>query len=163
MEKDKAMQIPALSRSVRIIANKVAALPVKLYKRDKDKVEEISDYRTQLLNAETGDTLDGNQFKKAMVMDYFLGKGGYAYVNWNGNKIESIHYIEERNVSFQENADLIFKNYEIMVQGQSYAPYMFIRFLRNTSDGIRGKSVLEENSRILSVSYNSLKDRKSVV
>ena len=53
--------------------------------------EEIEDYRTQLLNRETGDTLDAVQFKRALVTDYLLDGAGYAFVNWQRNKIKSGH------------------------------------------------------------------------
>ena len=163
MSMDSALQIPSMCAAVNLIAGKVAALPVKLYRRSKDRVEEVSDYRTRLLNADTKDTLDGNQFKKAMVRDYFLGKGGFAFVNWNGLRIESIHYVDQQSISFQENADVIFKNYKIMIQGNSYYPHEFIRFLRNSKDGIRSRSVLEENTRVLSVAYNTLKYEEFLV
>ena len=77
-----------------------------------DKTIEIKDdYRTYLLNEDTGDTLDANQMKQAVVRDYFLGKGGYIYINRIGNTIRSLHYVDEEEISFLTNEDPIFKDY----------------------------------------------------
>ncbi len=163
MDREKAMNIPSLAGAILKIADTVAAIPIKLYKRNGDKNEVVEDERTVLLNEDTGDTLDGYQFKHALIMDYFLGKGGYAYINKNGRKIESLHYVKESNISFQENTDVIFKDYRIMVQGNTYDPEDWIRLLRNTEDGIRGKSIIEENKESLSVAYTALKFEKNLV
>ena len=159
----EAMNIPSLSGPVNLIADKVASIPIKLYQKHDDKIIEINDDRTRLLNDDTGDTLDGNQFKKAMIRDYFLGKGGFAYVNWNGLHIDSIHYVDESKISFQKNNDPIFKEYYFMIQGYRYSPFQFIRLLRNTKDGITGISVLEESRLLLSVAYDSLKYESNLV
>ena len=55
---------------------------------DGGAVEEITDdNRLTLLNADTGDTLNGYELKKAMVTDYLLGGGGYAYVEKKRNDV----------------------------------------------------------------------------
>ena len=91
--RDLAMNIPIVSACVNKISETVANLQVKMYiKGDDGNAKEVKDYRVPLLNDETGDTLDGFQFKKAMVVDMLLEKGGYAYVNKINGKIKSIQY-----------------------------------------------------------------------
>ena len=58
---------------------------------------------------------------------------------------------------------MIFKDYDILVQGNTYKPYQFIRLLRNTEDGAKGKSIIEENEGLLRVAYNSLKFEETLV
>lgn len=158
------MQIPAVAGAINEIARTVANIPIKLYRRDEDRViEEKEDYRVFMLNEETGDTLDANQMKQAIVKDYYLGRGGYVYVDWNGLTIDSLRYVKSECVSTASNADEIFKEYVIMVQGKSYFPEQFIRVLRNTKDGMRGNSIVEENSKVLSVAYNSLEYEENLV
>ena len=75
------MNIPSLAGCLNKIAGTVAAVPIKLYKREDDRITEVTDdRRTILLNSETGDTLDAYQMKRAVVLDYFLGRGGYIYI-----------------------------------------------------------------------------------
>lgn len=164
MTRERAMQIPSFAGCVNKISDKVAGIPIKLYENKNGIIKEIeNDRRTFLLNKETGDTLDGNQFKKAMVKDYLIGKGGYAYLNKKDGMIESIHYVSEEKVSFNENVSAIFKDYYILVDGNTYYPHEFIKFLRSTTNGYKGKSLIEENGQVLSVAYNSLKFEENLV
>ena len=128
------------------------------------KLEEVKDdERPRCLNDDTGDTLDGVQFKRALTRDYLTGKGGYAFINRTGTRIKSLHYVKESEISFMFTSDPIFKDYDIMVQGTRYKPFEFLKVLRNTEDGRSGKSVVDENSEVLSVAYHSLKYEKGLV
>ncbi len=160
---EEAMKVPAFSGCVNLIADTIAMIPIKLYKRENGKVQEAEDdTRVILLNRDTGDSLDGVQFKKAMVRDYF-GKGGYAYINRVGNDVKSLHYVENGYIACQFNSDPIFKEYEITVNGRKYQPYQFLKVLRNSKNGRDSTSIVEENREILSVAYASLKFEKSLV
>lgn len=157
INRDKAMQIPSLAGAIDEIARTVANIPIKLYRKKDGKVEEVkNDKRVFLLNEETGDTLDANQMKQAVVRDYYLGRGGFIFVNWEGLNVESLHYVFSEYISIAPNADVIFKDYTILVQGRSYFPEQFIKVLRNTVDGMFGNSIVEQNKQALSVAYNSL-------
>ena len=156
--------MPSVAGAIDEIARTVANIPIKLYRKDGNRVTEIkNDRRVFLLNEETGDTLDANQMKQALVRDYYLGKGGFVYVDWNGIEVNSLRYVRSEYVSIANNADVIFKDYAILVQGKTYFPDEFIRVLRNSPDGMYGKSIVEENSRLVSVAYNSLKFEEVLV
>jgi len=162
--KNEALNIPSLNGCISYIANTVSMLPIKLYKEDDGKVVEVKDDpRVMLLNDDTGDTLDATQFWKAMISDYFLGKGGYAYINKRGNRFISLHYVDEKQVSIQKNNNPIFKDYDILVLDKPYKPYEYIKLLRNTKDGCSGTSIITEASKILSVAYNTLIFEESLV
>lgn len=164
MTKEQAMNVPAFAACVSLIAETISTIPIKLYRLDGNKLEEVKgDIRTKLLNDETGDTLDGVQFKRALVKDYLTGKGGYAYINRRGTKVKSLHYVKECEVSFMFNSDPIFKEYDIMIQGKRYKPYEFLKILRNSEDGRSGKSIIEENAEVLNVAYYSLRYEKNLV
>jgi HK97 family phage portal protein len=155
--KVEALSIPSIQACIKFASDTVSMLPIKLYRDNNGKVEEIKDdRRVRLLNDDTGDTLDAAQFWRALITDYYLGKGGYAYINRGYGGYESLHYVEEINISQIKNTDPIFKDYDIMVQGKPYKPFEFIKLLRNTKDGCRGVSIVEENALMLSVAYNSL-------
>ena len=78
----EAMNIPAVSRCVSLISSVVSMIPIKLYKEEfkdgKRKTVEVEDERCDLFNLDTKDTLDGVQFKRALVRDYLLFGGAYA-------------------------------------------------------------------------------------
>lgn len=164
MTRDQAMNVPAFAACVNKIAETVSTIPIRLYKLEGEKLEEVKgDARIRLLNDDTRDTLDGIQFKRALTRDYLTGKGGYAFINRTGNHIQSLHYVKENEVSFMFTSNPIYKDYDIMIQGTKYKPYEFVKVLRNTEDGRSGKSVIEENREVLSVAYHSLKYEKNLV
>lgn len=162
--KEQALNIPSVKSCINFIADTVAMLPIKLYKEDgTETVEVLGDNRIKLLNDDTGDTLDAVQFWRAIIADYFLGKGGYAYINRKMNKVISIHYVDESNISIIKNADPIFKDYKILVNGISYWSHDFLKILRNTKDGASGKGLVEENKLLLSVAYNTMLFEETLV
>lgn len=155
--REKALTLPAVSGAVDFICNSVASMPVKLYKYKQGKVEEQEgDNRVKLLNGDTGDTLDAFQMKKAMVEDYLLGKGGYCYIERSRNDVVALRYVEERFISVLKNFKPIYKDYVILVEGEEYKPYDFVKLLRNTKDGASGVGVILEVSKALETAYNTL-------
>lgn len=155
--REKALTLPAVSGAVDFISNSVASMPVKLYKYKQGKVEEQEgDARVKLLNGDTGDTLDAFQMKKAMVEDYLLGKGGYCFIERKRNEVVSLRYVEERFIAILKNFKPIYKDYVILVEGEEYKPYDFVKLLRNTKDGASGIGVTVEVSKALETAYNTL-------
>lgn len=155
--KDVALQIPSISGGIDLIANIIAGTPIKLFRDEGGKAIEVKDdYRIPLLNDETGDTLNANEFWRAMIRDYYVGKGGYAYINKSRGKIKSLHYVEEEKISILKNADPIFKDYSIQVNGGSYRPFDFLKIIRNTRDGAQGIPITQENSQLIAVAYQKM-------
>lgn len=156
--REQALQIPTVQACINKIADSVSMLPVKLYRKTDGKPEEVlNDKRVQLLNGETGDTLNTVEFWKALINDYYVGEGGWAYIHTVGTEPFSIHYVDSRNVSIQQNTDPVFKAYQVMIQGKSYYDFKFIKLLRKTKDGYRNIPIQEENSKVISAAYNALK------
>ena len=149
--KEEALSIPAVASAIDTIAGTIASIPIKFYQRTevngKRKVDEIKDQRCNLINDDTKDTLDGYQFKRAIVTDYLLDKGGYAFINRVGNTVKSIHYVKSEITTIRKNNDPIFKTFQIEVNSKIYRDYEFIKLLRNTKDGASGESVREEISK----------------
>lgn len=160
---EQALNIPSVAGCVESISNTIATIPIKLYKEESGKVKTVEDNRTKLLNDDTGDTLDGFQFKKALIEDYLLRGVGYAYINRERNSVKSLHYVENRNISINIGTDPIFKIYDIIVNAVPYRPFEFIKLTRKTKDGVTGKGIVSENQKILSVAYNSLVYEETLV
>ena len=77
-----ALQVPTVAGGIDLIAGVVAGTPIKLYRETDGQAQEVrNDPRLRLLNDETGDTLNANEFWRAIVRDYYLGKGGFAYIH----------------------------------------------------------------------------------
>ena len=155
--REMALNIPTLEGCIELISNTIATLPIKLFKEENGQVKEVfNDNRVNLLNDDTKDTLDGFQFKKAMVQDYLLMGNAYAYINKNKGKVVSLHYVKESDVSININIDPIFKKYDILVNGETYKTYEFLKVLKNTKDGATGEGIIKRNKKIIAVAYNLL-------
>jgi HK97 family phage portal protein len=156
--KEQVLNIPSVQGCINFLSGIVSVLPVKLYKETDGEADEVKlDSRLKLLNDDTGDTLDAVQFWRALIGDYFLGKGGYVYINRYRNGIASLHYVDESFISVNDNADPIFKDYSIMANGKTYKPHDFIKLLRNSKNGAYGESIVKGNNLILSTAYYALK------
>ena len=158
--REDALAIPAVESCVDFICNTFAQIPFKLYrtkvKDGKRVTEEVADERVAIINDDTRDTLDGFQFKKAICEDYLLGKGGYAYIGRAGNKFNALYYVPCDKVTVQKNEKAIYKDYTLMVDGDTYRDYQFIKLLRNTKDGASGKGLTEEISKALQTAFKRL-------
>jgi HK97 family phage portal protein len=154
--KSQALNIPALTACLELVSMTVASLPINLYKATGETTESKKDARTSLLNDDTKDTLDGFQFKRALVADYLLNGGGYAYINRKLNDVLSLHYVENSHVAINKNVDPIYKKADFIVNGESFRNFEFIKILRKTNDGFTGEGILKENNKMLSVAYNQM-------
>ena len=155
--RETALQVPTISGGIDLIGALVASTPIKLSHEHDGKAHEIvGDPRIRLLNDETGDTLNANEFWRAMVRDYYLGKGGYAYIQRSGLSVIGLYYVDERNISVARGADVIFKEYDLLVQGKRYLPHDFLRILRNTRDGAEGIPITRESKTLISTAYQTL-------
>lgn len=158
ISKDQAMTIPALNAAVNLISSTVASLPIKLYKKDGQKITCIdNDPRVEMLNTTTGDTLDGFQMKKAMVDDHIIYGAGYMYINRFRNDVKSLNYVSNPQVGVSlVNPDPIFKKMEFVIYGAVYQDFQLVKLTRKTKDGVTGTGILSEANKLLSVAYNTL-------
>jgi len=158
----QAMNIPSVAGYVELISNTFAMIPFELYretnKNNKKITEKVSeDLRNRIVNYETGDSLDGFQFKKAICEDYLLGKGGYAYIKKERNKIIGLNYVEDMYVQIYKNTDKINKQIEFMIDSKKYKSYEFIKLLRNTKDGASGIGLIEQINNSLSSAFQRIR------
>jgi len=162
MTKEKSLSIPAVSSAVDRLSNLVAMLPIKMYKLEKNgngkqEVKEIEDdIRLYLLNKDTGDLLDPFMLKKAIVRDYLVEKGAYIFVERQKNDFKSLRYIDPNYVSPLTNYDPIFKDAKYSVYGREYELYNFLTILRNTQDGVKGISAIDEISKSLETAFTTI-------
>lgn len=164
--REMALQVPTVRACIDKIASTISSVPICLYRRDGDgKPEKITDDRRLfLLNHDTGDTLQSTQFLRALLEDYFLGQyGGYAYINRAGTEFHSLNYVPAREIAVTDNNNPIFKDFNIWIRGKTYFPYEFLRVMRGTVDGIRNKTLIDDNPLLVSLCYASLQYEDSLV
>jgi len=156
-----AMSLPAVAGAVDKITSTVAMIPIKLYKESEENgkrvVEEVNDKRVALLNEDTKSTLDGFQFKKAIVEDYLMGKGGYAYIKRRRNEFIGLYYVKDDEVAFSlTNPNPLERRYQIYVWGGQYEPYEYLKVLRNSKDGMEGVGITQEVGKALNTMFQTM-------
>lgn len=145
--------IPAVAAGVKLIADAVAGLPVKLYEERDGKTSIIEDPRCELLNGETGDSLTGTQLKRALMMDYLLDGAGYAYVEKARSRFVAVKYVPHSDVSVSVNADPLQKTAIMTVYGKEIAPHRMLRLLNGSTDGYTGRGIVQRCQEALLTSY----------
>lgn len=160
---EDAASISTVIGCVEFISSNVASLPINVYRRNGLNMEPVTDdYRNRLLNAETGDLLDAYEWKKRTVFDYLLYGSAYTYVDKVGNKIRSLRYVSPKNVSAIPGTDPIFKTADFYVQGQKFRDFQIMRILRNTDNGYKGRGVVDQANRPLSIILDGLLYERSL-
>lgn len=163
--KKEALQIPTVSACITLIADRISSLPIKLYRQDGKEVAEITeDKRLDLLNHDTGDTINASELKKLWIRDYFLGKGAYTYIERDlYNEPTGIFYVDESRVAIAPNADPIHKTYAIQVNGEIFFPHQFLKILRNSNGFGEGTSIIRENPLALAIFYNTMRFENATI
>lgn len=163
--KSEAIQIPTVAACVNLIADRISALPIKLYRQEGKEVTEITeDKRLDMLNHDTGDTINATEMKKLWIRDYFLGKGSYTYIERNlFNEPMGLLYVDESRLAVAPGADPIHKTYSIQVNGRVYFPYQFLKILRNSKGFGTGTSIISEDPLALAIYYNTMKYENATI
>lgn len=156
--RENALKIPAVSACVNLIAEKIAALPIKLFEKAGGEVNEVEgDSRIRLLNGDTGDTINATEMRKRWVVDYFLGKGSYTYIDSDvTGKTRGLYYVDEQNIAITSDPEPIFKKYTILCNGKAYFPHQFLKILRNTKGKGAGTSIISESPVVMNILYNTM-------
>ena len=156
--REMAMTIPAVSQCVDFISGAIASMPVKLYRITKGKIyEQTDDTRVRILNGDTGDTLNGYELKKALVADYLMApEGGYAYIERERNEVTGIYYVENMWLAFERNYKPIYKDFNVLVEGEKYYPWDFLKLLRNTTNGSDSMPLTVEVAKALEAAYQTI-------
>lgn len=161
--KEQAMNIPSVSGCLNLICNTIASLPVLLYKESESNVEVVQDSRVSLLNDDTNDILDGCQLKRAMIEDFLLNGAGYVYINRDFNEVKSLHFVDSGHIGVNTGVDPIFKKTEVLVNGEPYRDWEFVKLTRKSKDGVTGKGIIKENNKMLAVAYNTILFEETLV
>lgn len=165
---EKAMQLPPISASIDFISSICARVPIKLYREsieeEETRTEEVTDdIRTELLNGNTGDSLNAFQMKKAWVTDYFGEGQGYIFIDKGLGGWRSLRYVEQVNISINVNSDPIFKDADIFIADKKYFYWDFLRLCRDTKDGFKGKSIIDTNGELITLMYKTMRFEKKLM
>lgn len=162
--RQQALSVPAVASALFLISGIIAGIPIKLYRREGKQITEVSDDpRIKLLNVETNAVLGAFETKQSMLNDLIMEGSCYCYIGKNGNKAESLHYVPNYRVAVIDNGKLINRQVSYLIDGQRYDDFNLVRAVRNSTDGVRGRGLLDDNSMQISSMYNALVYENGVI
>lgn len=95
--------------------------------------------------------------------DLIMEGSCYCYIGKNGNKAESLQYVPNYRVAVIDNGRLINRQVSYLIDGQRYDDFNLVRAVRNSTDGVRGRGLLDDNSMQISSMYNALVYENGVI
>jgi len=75
------------------------------------------------------------------------------YKGMSGNRVDSLHYVDGRNVAVLKSPEPIYKQAAFTVQGREYYEFDFVKLCRHTQDGVRGHGILEEQAQTIALAW----------
>ena len=165
MTVDIALQVPAVARCVDMIAGAVAQLPIKLYKRIPDGVEEVKgDKRLTLLNISTGDTMTADNMRRMWVKDFLLTGSAYGYIESSRGFPDRLIYVPSSAVAvLRKEYTYLNKQFTYRVDGKEIFPYQMLKILRNSNGYGKGVGIIDESPLIINTMFQLLKFQKNQV
>lgn len=162
--RQQALSVPAVASALFLISGIIAGIPVRMYKREGNTIAEIlDDERIKLLNIETNSILGAYETKQAMINDLIMEGACYCYIGKNGNSAESLQYLPKHRVSLLDNGKLIDRQIYYLVDGNYYDNFNIMSAVRNCSDGLHGRGLLDDNAMHISSMYNALVYENGVI
>ena len=162
--RQQALSVPAVASALFLISGIIAGIPVRMYKREGNTIAEIlDDERIKLLNIETNSILGAYETKQAMINDLIMEGACYWYIGKHGNSVESLQYLPKHRVSLLDNGKLIDRQIYYLVDGNYYNNFNIMSAVRNCSDGVHGRGLLDDNAMHISSMYNALVYENGVI
>lgn len=162
--RQQALSVPAVASALFLISGIIAGIPVRMYKREENTIAEIlDDARIKLLNIETNSILGAYETKQAMINDLIMEGACYCYIGKDGNSAESLQYLPKHRVSLLDNGKLIDRQIYYLVDGRYYDNFNIMSAVRNCSDGVHGRGLLDDNAMHISSMYNALVYENGVI
>ncbi|MFR5643238.1 MAG: phage portal protein [Clostridium paraputrificum] len=152
-------EIPMVNANINYIAGRIAPLKVKLYKREDEKIVDVQDERTRLLNNDCGGVISVYNTKFNMIKDFLIQGRSHIYIDRKGLKVNSLRYVNPSDVMIMGNNDPIFKEVQYSVMGKPYNDFDFIT-LANTTDGVTFSGLVNQNKTLLESAMYMLNNNK---
>ena len=167
----QAMQIPAFSAGVDLIASNIAYLPVKLYKMENgEKVEIKDDYRVDMLNRSNSLFDSSFNLMYSITKNLVLYGTSYIYLQkGNRNNIDNIFYLHYKDVSPQlvkvgnmYDYKFSFSFFQEFKEVSSDEMMVIAKDVKRSTD-INGVGVLEKNAKALRLALEEMNNSSNAL
>lgn len=151
VSKRSAMQASAVFRSVSILADTVASLPLHVYQRTKDGKEIAAGHPTYgLLHDAPNEVMTSFTFYELLMASLLLDGNGYAAIKWGGNGFprEIVPVLPERcEVLTTTSGRLAYRVFDVNGDSSVVTASNMLHIPGLGFDGIKGLSVISAVAR----------------
>lgn len=153
---NSALNLSAVNRSVELISNSIAMLPIKVMVREENNDKsELENHPVNILFSDRSKNLITKfTLIKLMVQSVLLRGNGFALIERAADGTPTkIRYLEVNDVIINYDKIKNVLNYEIPFLNKRVSPENMIHLLMFSYDGIRGISVLQNAQRSLGIAH----------
>ncbi len=144
-----ALNISAVYRAVELISDNIAILPIVVKNIEKDHISELEEHNILDVFSNRNNIVSKYQFIKLIVQSVILYGNGFAYIHRDKNgDVTNIQYLHPNDVQihYNKNTNTLWYT-STLLNNQKIEPINILHFVKNTVDGIKGKSVISYANR----------------
>lgn len=151
------MSLSAVYRSIELISNSIASLPIKILIQDESGKNEADTHPLNYVFSDrnTDNLISRFTLMKLLVQSVLLRGNGFALIERKGDIVKSLRFLEPNDVNIVYDKIKNTLYYDVPLIKRRVEPKDMIHLMMFSYDGIKGLSVLQNASRSLSIAHAS--------
>lgn len=147
--------LSAVYRAVELISDSIAILPIEILTEDNKDVN--NNYLNLLFSKKSNNKLTKYNFIKLLIQNVILKGSGFAYIKRGTNKVvNELVYLRYEDVTVNKDSNEQIISYTApKVSNKQIKPEDMIHLIKNSDNGVDGKSVLSFANRTLQISQQT--------
>lgn len=152
-----AMALSSVYRAVELISDNIAILPIKLKNVDKEHIAEVEEHNLlNIFNNRTHNVMSHFTLIKMLIQSVLLNGNGFAYLHRdNKGNVINIEYVNSNDIVINYDRFTQKLSYTITTIRQKVEPINVIHLIKNSYDGVNGKSVISFAHRSINNANNA--------
>lgn len=146
---NSALALSAVYRATELISDNIAILPIKLKNVDKEHIAEVEEHNLiDIFNNRTYNVMSKYNLIKLLIQSVLLNGNGFAYIHRdNKGNVINIEYINPNDIVVNYDRFTQKITYTITSIRKNIEPINIIHLVKNSFDGVSGKSVISFANR----------------
>lgn len=156
-QSNSAMAISAVYRATELISDNIAILPIKIKDIDKEHIAEVTEHSLlSIFKNKSGNVMSKYTLIKMLIQSTILYGNGFAYIkrDKDGN-VTDIQFLNSNDVvvNYDKYNNKLY--YTCTLLKKRIEPINMIHLVKNSYDGVNGKSIISYASRAIQNAHNT--------
>lgn len=146
---NSALALSAVYRATELISDNIAILPIKLKNIEKEHIAEVEEHNLiDIFNNRIYNVMSKYNLIKLLIQSVLLNGNGFAYIHRdNKGNVINIEYINPNDIVVNYDRFTQKITYTITSIRKNVEPINIIHLVKNSFDGVSGKSVISFANR----------------